>query len=118
MILNYSNFNVFFNRQIIKDKRLELAKVKQAFKEFLISQPQVKKVYTEEEILANGGNDYSLNFVAKGYDVTQNGDLVIVDKPGDIEYSTTGTSHGTIYSYDTHVPAIFYGWHIKKRRIF
>ncbi|OXB06413.1 alkaline phosphatase, partial [Flavobacterium plurextorum] len=114
LILNYSNFNVFFNRQIIKDKRLELAKVKQAFKEFLISQPQVKKVYTEEEILANGGNDYSLNFVAKGYDVTQNGDLVIVDKPGDIEYSTTGTSHGTIYSYDTHVPAIFYGWHIKK----
>ncbi|KRB57636.1 alkaline phosphatase PafA [Flavobacterium sp. Root186] len=114
LIQNYSNFNVFFNKQTIKEKGLELAKVKQAFKEFLISQPQVKKVYTEEEILANAGNDYSLNFVAKGYDVTQNGDLVIVDKPGDIEYATTGTSHGTIYSYDTHVPAIFYGWHIKK----
>ncbi|KRD12955.1 alkaline phosphatase [Flavobacterium sp. Root901] len=114
LILNYSNFNIFLNKQIIKDKGLELAKVKQSLKEFLITQPQVKKVYTEEEILANGGNDYSLNFIAKGYDVTQNGDLVVVDKPGDIEYSTTGTSHGTIYSYDTHVPAIFYGWHIKK----
>ena len=114
LVLNYSNFNVFLNKKIIKDKGLELLKVKKAFKDFLIFQPQVKKVYTEEEILANGGNDYSLNFVAKGYDVTQNGDLVIVDKPGDIEYSTTGTSHGTIYSYDTHVPAIFYGWHIKK----
>ena len=114
LILNYSNFNVFFNKQIIKDKALDLVKVKQAFKEFLISQPQVKRVYTEEEILANSGNDYYLNFVAKGYDVTQNGDIVIVDKPGDIEYSTTGTSHGTLYSYDTHVPAIFYGWHVKK----
>lgn len=114
LILNYSNFNVFFNKQIIKDKKLDLVKVKQAFKEFLISQPQVKKVYTEEEILANSGNDYYLNFVAKGFDVTQNGDLVIIDKPGDIEYSTTGTSHGTPYSYDTHVPAVFYGWHIKK----
>ncbi len=93
---------------------MELAKVKQAFKEFLISQPQVKKVYTEEEILANSGNDYYLNFVAKGYDVTQDGDMVVIDKPGDIEYSATGTSHGTPYSYDTHVPAIFYGWHIKK----
>ncbi|GAA6769238.1 alkaline phosphatase family protein [Flavobacterium sp. CGRL1] len=114
LIQNYSNFNVFFNKQIIKEKGLELLKVKQAFKEFLITQPQVKKVYTEEEVLANAGNDYALNFVAKGYDVTQNGDLVIVDKPGMIEYTPTGTSHGTIYSYDTHVPAIFYGWNIKK----
>jgi predicted AlkP superfamily pyrophosphatase or phosphodiesterase len=114
LVLNYSNFNLYFNKQIIKEKSLELLKVKQAFKEFLISQPQVKRVYTEEEILANSGNDYYLNFVAKGYDVTQDGDIVIVDKPGDIEYATTGTSHGTLYSYDTHVPAIFYGWHIKK----
>jgi predicted AlkP superfamily pyrophosphatase or phosphodiesterase len=114
LILNYSNFNIFFNKQIIKDKGLQLTKVKQSFKEFLISLPQVKKVYTEEEILANSGNDYYLNFVAKGYDVTQDGDIVVINKPGDIEYSTTGTSHGTLYSYDTHVPAIFYGWHIKK----
>ncbi|MEP6931638.1 MAG: alkaline phosphatase PafA [Flavobacterium sp.] len=114
LILNYSNFNIFFNKELIKEKGLNLLNVKKAFKEFLIAQPQVKRVYTEEEILANSGNDYYLNFVAKGYDVTQNGDLIIVDKPGDIEYSTTGTSHGTPYSYDTHVPAIFYGWHIKK----
>ena len=114
LVLNQSNFNLYFTKQIINDKGLELIKVKQAFKEFLISQPQVKRVYTEEEILANSGNDYYLNFVAKGYDVTQNGDIVIVDKAGDIEYATTGTSHGTPYSYDTHVPAIFFGWHIKK----
>ncbi|QSB28228.1 alkaline phosphatase PafA [Flavobacterium sp. CLA17] len=114
LISNYSNFNVFFNKQIIKEKGLDLINVKKAFKDFLMGQPQVKKVYTEEEIMANSGNDYYLDFVAKGYDVTQNGDLVIIDKPGDIEYSTTGTSHGTLYSYDTHVPAIFYGWHIKK----
>lgn len=114
LLLNYSNFNIFFNKQIIKDKGLELTKVKQVFKEYMISLPQIKKVYTEEEILANSGNDYYLNFVAKGYDVTQDGDMVIINKPGDMEYSVTGTSHGTPYSYDTHVPAIFYGWHIKK----
>lgn len=25
----------------------------------------------------------------------------------------TGTSHGTTYSYDTHVPLLWYGWDIK-----
>ncbi len=114
LVLNYSNFNLFFNKEIIKAKALDLSKVKQTFKDFLMTQEQVKRVYTEEEILSSTGNDFYLNFIAKGYDVSQNGDLVILDKPGFIEYGATGTSHGTSYSYDTHVPCIFYGWNIKK----
>lgn len=114
LILNYSNFNIFLNKEMIKSKGLDLEKVKLAFKTYLYTQDHVKTVYTEEEILANSGNDYYLNCIAKGYDVTQNGDLVILDKPGYIEYGTTGTSHGTVYTYDTHVPLIFYGWKIPK----
>jgi predicted AlkP superfamily pyrophosphatase or phosphodiesterase len=114
LVLNYSDFNLFFNKEIIKSKGLELSKVKQGFKDFLMTQEYVKRVYTEEEILATTGNDYYLNCIAKGYDTTQNGDLVILDKAGYIEYYGTGTSHGTPYSYDTHVPLIFYGWNVKK----
>ena len=118
LILNYSSFNLFFNKEIIKSKGLDLTKVKQAFKDYLMTQEQVKRVYTEEEILGSTGNDYYLNFITKGYDPTQNGDLVILDKAAYIEYQGTGTSHGTPYSYDTHVPAIFYGWHVKKGESF
>ena len=114
LILNYSNFNVFFNKEILKNKELDLGKVKQSFAAFLMTQQHVKRVYTEEEVLANSGSDYFLNCIAKGYDVTQSGDLVILDKPGFIEYKQTGTSHGTPYSYDTHVPLIFFGWNIKQ----
>ena len=113
-ILNYSNFNVFFNKELIKSKGLDFDKVKDAFTTYLYTQEQVKTVYSEAQILANSGNDYYLNCIAKGYDVTQNGDLVILDKPGYIQYGKTGTSHGTIYTYDTHVPLIFYGWKIPK----
>ena len=114
LVLNYDNFNLFFNKEIIKTKELDLGKVKQAFKDFLMTQNYVKRVYTEEEILANSGADYHLNCIAKGYDVTQNGDMVILEKPGYIEYGPTGTSHGTTYSYDTNVPLLFYGWKIPK----
>jgi len=118
LVLDYSNSNVFFNKEIMKTKGLELSKVKQAFKEFLMTQEQVKRVYSEEEIIASTGNDYYLNFISKGYDATQDGDLVLIDKPGFIEYGSTGTSHGTAYTYDTHVPLIFYGWHIKHGESF
>jgi arylsulfatase A-like enzyme len=118
LVLNYSNFNLFFNKDIIKAKGLELAEVKQSFKDFLMMQEQVKRVYSEEEILGSTGNDYYLNFIANGYDSKQNGDLILLDKPGYIEYGATGTSHGTAYNYDTHVPLLFYGWHIKKGESF
>lgn len=114
LILDYSGFNLIFNKEIIKTKNLDLSKVKQSFKSFLMSQEYVKRVYTEEEILSSSGNDYHLNFIAKGYDSAFGGDLVILDKPGYIEYEEIGTSHGTTYSYDTHVPCIFYGWNIPK----
>jgi glutamate synthase domain-containing protein 3 len=55
--------------------------------------------------LNSTGSDY-LDFIANGY--AQNGDIVILDKPGYIEYQGAGTSHGTIYSYDTHVPTFFW----------
>lgn len=114
LVLHYDSFNLFFDKTKIKSKNLDLVKVKQAFKDFLMTQDYIKRVYTEEEILANPGADYHLNCIAKGYDVTQNGDMIVLDKPGFIEYGPTGTSHGTTYSYDTNVPLLFYGWKIPK----
>lgn len=115
LLLNYSSFNVYFDKDKIKTKGLNLTNVKQSFKEYLYTKEYVKRVYTEEEILTATGNDVLLDFVSKGYDPTQNGELYFVYKPGYTEYySTTGTTHGSPYIYDTHVPIIFYGWHIKK----
>ena len=118
LVVDYSNFNIYLNKELIKSKGLDLVKVKQDFKAFLMTQEQVKRVYTEEEILASTGNDYYLNFINNGYDVSQNGDLVVLDKPGYIEYGATGTSHGTPYAYDTHAPLLFYGWKIKPGESF
>ncbi len=118
LLLDYSNFNVFLNKELIKKKGLELSKVKEEFTTYLYKQKFVKKVYSEEQILTASGNDFYLNFIANGYDPSQNGELVITLKPGYVEYSTTGTTHGSPYTYDTHVPLLFYGWHIKKGESF
>ena len=118
LLLDYSNFNVFFNKDLIAQKGLDLNKVKEIFKTYLYTQKYIKRVYTEEEIVTNSGNDFLMNFIANGYDPIQSGELVISLKPGFVEYSTTGTTHGSPYSYDTHVPLLFYGWHIKKGESF
>ncbi|MEO8235483.1 MAG: alkaline phosphatase PafA [Flavobacterium sp.] len=114
LVLDYSNANLFFDKTIIKEKGLELSRIKQSFKDYLMTFKEVKRVYTEEEILNSTGNDYYSNFIFKGYDPKQNGDIVVLYGTGNIDHGITGTTHGTPYSYDTHVPCIFYGWNIKK----
>jgi len=105
---------LYLNKDKIKEKALNYSVVENSFIDFLMTQEHVKKVYTEEDIKNSNGNDYFLNMINKGYDATQNGNLVILDKPGYIEYGATGTSHGTPYTYDTHVPLLFYGWNVPK----
>ena len=29
----------------------------------------------------------------------------------------TGTTHSTLYAYDTHVPLLFYGWKVKPQEL-
>jgi len=114
VVLNYSNYNVFLDHNKLKAKNLNVQDVKTTLKNFLQKQDYIKRVYTEEEVSNAIASDYYLNFVSKGYDPIQNGELVLVFKPGYVEYSATGTTHGSAYSYDTHVPLIFFGTTIKK----
>lgn len=112
LISSYSNFNIYLNKDLIKEKGLDLTTVKQSFKDFLMTMVHVKRVYTQEEILGATGQDYYLNFIFKGYDPKQNGDLVILQGTGYVESIETGTTHGTPNNYDTNVPLLFYGWNI------
>lgn len=118
MLLDYSNFNIFINKEKVNQKGLFLNEVKQKFKMFLLSQNFISNVFTEEEIQNSGSNNQLLQIISNGYDPKQNGELVLLFKPGFMEYSSTGTTHGSPYSYDTHVPCLFYGWKIKKGASF
>ena len=51
----------------------------------------------------------------RGYYRGRSADLYIVQKPYWLA-SKTGTSHGTPFSYDTHVPMIFFGSAIRPGR--
>lgn len=53
------------------------------------------------------------NSVALGFHAERNGDVVIIPKPFWLFGEASATSHGTPYSYDTHIPVIFYGAGIK-----
>ena len=55
-----------------------------------------------------------LNSLQNGYNQKFSGDVLLVPNPSTISHPKKGTTHGSGYSYDTHIPMIFYGNGIKK----
>ena len=47
-----------------------------------------------------------------GFNHKASGDILLILEPAWLSNSTRGTTHGTGYTYDTHVPIVFYGWNI------
>ena len=49
----------------------------------------------------------------KGFNPKRSGDVLINYQPAWVDFPHYGTTHGSPYSYDTHVPLLFYGWNIQ-----
>ena len=71
------------------------------------------KTVTSKTLQTAEFNSGILEKVQHGYNQKLSGDVVIIPTPGTISRGKTGTTHGSAYSYDTHVPIIFYGAGIK-----
>jgi predicted AlkP superfamily pyrophosphatase or phosphodiesterase len=62
-------------------------------------------------------NEYTTGIpyiLQNGYNQKRSGDVLLVLKPSTVQYSTTGSTHGSAFSYDTHVPLFFFGKGIKR----
>lgn len=119
-IENISNQQIFLNQDAFgKDPRasgLDVYLVTELIGKYLMAMDGVANYYTEATLRqANSGEDGIIGKVIRGYHPKRSGDIVYILEPGWTESeSTRGTTHGSPYTYDTHVPALFYGSGIKK----
>ena len=76
----------------------------------------IAQVYSESVLRQSAYDEKGpKGMVVRGFYPKRGGDLAFVLEPGWIAgYATTGAGHGTTYTYDTHIPILFYGAGIKK----
>ncbi|MGC3944908.1 MAG: alkaline phosphatase family protein [Chryseolinea sp.] len=119
-IENISNGQIFLNHDLFnQDPRngaIELLIVTEMIGKLLMTMDGVAGYYTADMIRDASYTDGGIKgFVARGYNFKRSGDIVISLEPGWFDaVSIQGTTHGSPYSYDTNVPALFYGFGIKK----
>jgi predicted AlkP superfamily pyrophosphatase or phosphodiesterase len=108
-VLNESNQNVFLNQKLIQSKRLSVGEIQNEVAQLCLSFPEVMSAYTASDLMQSRGGDLVKNMIQQGYDAQRSGDVIYTLDPGYIEYGMSGTTHGSPYAYDSHVPAIFFG---------
>lgn len=119
-IENISNQQIFLDQQAFsKDPRasgMDMFIVTELIGKYLMAMEGVANYYTEATLRqGNYGEEGIKGKVIRGYHPKRSGDIVYVLDPGWTESEAIqGTTHGSGYAYDTHVPILFYGFGIKK----
>lgn len=113
-IKNISNQQIFLDREKIIGYGLDLEKVQQGIVNQIINYPNVYKAYTATSMSNTQYTKGIENLLQNGYNQKRSGDILFVLDPAVIQYSKTGSTHGSPLNYDTHVPLIFYGNGITK----
>jgi len=113
-ILQYSNDQFFLDRERIAAAGLDVEEVAARVRRVAMEDPAVYRAVTRWDLAQIASTeDPVLSNLQWGLHPIASGEVVVVPKPGWINYGRTGTTHGSPYAYDTHVPCIFYGWGVK-----
>jgi len=114
IIENFSNFQVFLNKDKLKELNINQHEVTQVIVDEIIKHKDIYKAVSAYTLQNTSFNSGILKTLQNGYNQKLSGDVLLIPFPSTISYSKTGSTHGSGYNYDTHVPLIFYGAGIKK----
>jgi len=109
LIENISNYQVFLNRETLQKLHLDAETVSQKLADDIINYEGINKVMTAKTLQNTYFEKGILSYLQNGYNQKLSGDIMMVPNPSIISKRIAGTNHGSGYSYDTHVPMIFYG---------
>lgn len=107
---------VSFDPAAIAAHKLEPSAVQNVAAETLRAMPHIFRVYTRSQLM-NGQilADQVGVMVRNGFNAARSPDVIIIPDPYWM-FSASGTTHGTPFDYDSHVPILFLGAQIRAGR--
>jgi predicted AlkP superfamily pyrophosphatase or phosphodiesterase len=108
------NYQLLLNHALIDSLHLNEAQIKDAVVDYAASQPGIARAFALDKLAGTTLNKTQKERITNGYFPKRSGDVQLILDPQWVEsYGATGTSHGLWNPYDSHIPLLWYGWHIK-----
>ncbi|MDD4246170.1 MAG: alkaline phosphatase family protein [Dysgonamonadaceae bacterium] len=116
-IKKYYNEQIYFNRKLIEEKKINYREFQERAADFLIQFSGVQDVITSYQMLHGAYND-AIQVYKNGYHKDITGDLFIELQPGwRVVTEKNPTNHERVRSNAIAAPAIFFGNNLKPQKI-
>ncbi len=107
------NNQVYIDRKLLQVNNKSIDLVEVDIVDFLKSLPYVANAFSTQNIMTQSIAEPIKRRLINGYNPKRSGEVEFYEKPGFIGGSEKGTTHGSWNPYDSHIPLLWYGWHIK-----
>jgi predicted AlkP superfamily pyrophosphatase or phosphodiesterase len=109
--------NLYLNRDLLERKQLKFADVAAVLRDAALASGKVQACYSRDELLEGRVRGPFGVLALNGYNAERGGDMLILFKPYFVPGGgKTGTTHGSAFAYDTHIPILFFGSAFKPGR--
>lgn len=122
IIEKYSNYQIFLDHRLLSDLKLNKKEVMNKLADYIKENfHKIFRVFTADYLQTEIPVRDNNNFVLNGFNPIRSGDIVLELRPeyfsGDSNKLSNVATHGTSFTYDTHIPLIFYGWNVPAKTI-
>ena len=114
IILDVSNNEIYFDHDRISAAKLDVDAISRFATAYIQQQDGIAAAYTTSNLMQMDADNPIIERLQKGYNPKRSGDIMYMPLPGYIANRTYGTTHGSAFIYDTHVPLLLYGNGIQK----
>ena len=117
-IVDFNNSQIYLNNTLIEDSQISLNEIREKIVNFIMNSAGVSNAICAnqfESIVFVEGMPVKMQ---NSYNQKRSGDIMISLRPGWIEDVPYCTDHNSGYSCNTHVPLLWYGWKVKKQKVF
>jgi predicted AlkP superfamily pyrophosphatase or phosphodiesterase len=113
-ILKYYNEQFYLDHELIRASSNDLEQVSRALAHFVLQFEGVAETHSTYDLMRAEFTEGLMGRVQRGINMQRSGDVLVIYQPSWMKYGIVGTHHGSGYSYDTHIPALFFGWNVKQ----
>ena len=114
MVLAFDNMQFYIKDHYGADQHTDMAAAVKIIETVLSKEikDQIKMVIDLHDIKGESIPIAVRETIINGYNTKRSGDIQLAYEPAVLENRPLGTTHGSFYNYDTHIPLLWYGWGI------
>lgn len=114
LINGVDNYQIYFDRKLIADNKLNLEDIKEYAIEELEKDSTILYAVSTTEVQEASIPEPIKQRIINGINRERSGDIQLISHDSMLPtYAKTGTTHSVWNSYDSHIPLIFMGWGIE-----